>query len=46
MEYDQITSADYEGKQEGVDQKVVLVIEDAESSFDRNMDEREHRPWW
>lgn len=34
VEPDQITSADYEHKQEGVGQKVVLVIEDTESSFD------------
>lgn len=34
VESDQITSADYEYKQKGVDQKVVLVIEDTESSFD------------
>lgn len=34
VESDQIKSADYEHKQEGVGQKVVLVIEDTESSFD------------
>lgn len=34
VESDQITSADYEYKQKGVGQKVVLVIEDTESSFD------------
>ena len=34
VDSDQITSAEYEYKQKGVGQKVVLVIEDTESSFD------------